>query len=148
MGWLMAREAMQVKEKLFALGICQDDTCLFCGNASESHKHLFVECLYSRRILMGMAKLCKISLPSGDVLQWVWQHKWSQAKKGVLLYSFMSCYYYIWKQRNRVRCEQVLLHPDVVVKQLQQVVKMRVDAVSNQILGIDRIWLSNTGLCK
>ncbi|XP_074278176.1 uncharacterized protein LOC141601772 [Silene latifolia] len=114
LGWLMVREPMQVKEKLFALGICQDDQCLLCGNASETHNHLFVECVYSGRILIGMAKLYGISIPS----------------------------------RNRVHCEQVLLHPDIVLKQIQQVLKMRVDAVSNQILGTDKIWLSSIGLCK
>ncbi|XP_074277764.1 uncharacterized protein LOC141601388 [Silene latifolia] len=29
-GWLIAREALQVKAKLFALGISQDDQCLLC----------------------------------------------------------------------------------------------------------------------
>ncbi|XP_074297059.1 uncharacterized protein LOC141627734 [Silene latifolia] len=148
LGWLLVRKAMQVKEKLFALGICQDDLCLLCGSASETHQHLFEECVYSKRILMGMAQRCKVSLPTGDILQWIWQQAWSQVKKGILICSFMACYYFIWKKRNRVRCEQILGHPDFVCKHVYQVVKLRINVFSNSILGRDRMWLSSTDLCK
>ncbi|XP_074320087.1 uncharacterized protein LOC141656897 [Silene latifolia] len=98
----------------------QDDLCLLCGNASESHQHLFEECVYSKRILMGMADLCKMSLPGGDILQGIWLQRWSQVQKSVLICSFMACYYFIWKQLNRVRCEQILVHPDIVCNHIHQ----------------------------
>ncbi|XP_074304280.1 uncharacterized protein LOC141638992 [Silene latifolia] len=39
--WLIAREALHLKDKLYHLGIIQDDLCLLCGAAAETHVHLF-----------------------------------------------------------------------------------------------------------
>ncbi|XP_074303781.1 uncharacterized protein LOC141638273 [Silene latifolia] len=39
--WLLAREALQVKAKLFGLGIVPGEDCLLCGCAAEIHLHLF-----------------------------------------------------------------------------------------------------------
>ncbi|XP_074301052.1 uncharacterized protein LOC141632401 [Silene latifolia] len=36
-GWLIARESLQLKDTLLALGIVPDATCLLCGEAEESH---------------------------------------------------------------------------------------------------------------
>ncbi|XP_074300668.1 uncharacterized protein LOC141631966 [Silene latifolia] len=148
LGWLLVRKALQVKEKLVALGVCQDDLCLLCGRATETHEHLFEDCEYSKRILMGMANLCKVSLPGGDILQGFWQQRRTQVQKSVLMCAFTACFYFIWKQRHTVRCEQVLVHPDIVCKQVHQVVKMRLRVFSNRILGMDRVWLQSTELCK
>ncbi|XP_074314177.1 uncharacterized protein LOC141649384 [Silene latifolia] len=83
-GWLITREALQVKEKLYALGISPDDLCLLCGREAESHHHLFHHCVYSRGILEGMARLCAVNIPTDDILMWIWQQHWSKIKKGIL----------------------------------------------------------------
>ncbi|XP_074265375.1 uncharacterized protein LOC141587805 [Silene latifolia] len=62
--WLMAREALQVKAKLFGLGIAPDEDCLLCGCAVETHLHLFQQCPYSRTILLGIAGVCHVALVS------------------------------------------------------------------------------------
>ncbi|XP_074313823.1 uncharacterized protein LOC141649019 [Silene latifolia] len=50
-GWLIQRNALQLKGKLFSLGIVSDDLCMLCSNASETVEHLFQNCEYSRRLL-------------------------------------------------------------------------------------------------
>ncbi|XP_074298052.1 uncharacterized protein LOC141628859 [Silene latifolia] len=69
-GWLIAREALQLKEKLFALGIATNEDCLLCGREPETHAHLFWDCDYSRRIFSEIGKLCILSFPTSDHMQW------------------------------------------------------------------------------
>ncbi|XP_074312754.1 uncharacterized protein LOC141648161 [Silene latifolia] len=49
-GWLIAREALQVRDKLHHLGIVADATSLICGKDIEAPPHLFHEYKYSRNI--------------------------------------------------------------------------------------------------
>ncbi|XP_074265899.1 uncharacterized protein LOC141588352 [Silene latifolia] len=63
--WMMVRNAMQVKSKLFQLGISPDDLCLLCGVATETHVHLFEQCVYSRSVVQEMATLYLCSIKGG-----------------------------------------------------------------------------------
>ncbi|XP_074265716.1 uncharacterized protein LOC141588161 [Silene latifolia] len=63
-GWLIAREALQLKDRLYTLGIASDDICLLCGAAVENFEHLFRTCMYSSRIMVEVARLCEFSIPS------------------------------------------------------------------------------------
>ncbi|XP_074301049.1 uncharacterized protein LOC141632397 [Silene latifolia] len=112
--WMMVRNAMQVKSKLFQLGISPDDLFLLCGVATETHVHLFEQCVYSRSVLQEMATLCQITIPSVNLLQWVWNQKWAKARKGIVLCAFMACYYHIWMMRNRGSVEFHLPAPTLL----------------------------------
>ncbi|XP_074306022.1 uncharacterized protein LOC141641250 [Silene latifolia] len=147
-GWLITREALQVKEKLYALGISPDDLCLLCGREVESHHHLFHQCVYSRGILEGMARLCDVNIPTDDILLWIWHQHLSKIKKGILCCAFLACFYHIWMQRNQVRHESCLLRPAIVLEQIRRIVKLRISTHCNQILGNDKIWLGSIDLCK
>ncbi|XP_074315112.1 uncharacterized protein LOC141651290 [Silene latifolia] len=57
-GWLIQMNALQLKGKLFRLGIVSDDLCVLCSNAYETVDHLFQECEYSRRLLELFAQKC------------------------------------------------------------------------------------------
>ncbi|XP_074288735.1 uncharacterized protein LOC141613892 [Silene latifolia] len=122
--WLIAREVLQVKAKLFGLGTAADEDCLLCGCAAETHIHLFQWCPYSRVILLEMASVCHVALPSNDILRWIWLQKWSKNRRGILLCAFMACFYFIWLQRNRARVEHCLVRPEVVFRMARNVTKM------------------------
>ncbi|XP_074289114.1 uncharacterized protein LOC141614252 [Silene latifolia] len=146
--WLIAREALQVKSKLFGLGIAPDDDCLLYGSAAETHLHLFQQCPYSRTILLEMARLCHVALPSTDILRLIWLQKWSKYRRGVLLCAFMACFYFIWLQRNRARVEHSLVKPAEVVRSARNVTKMRICTFQNQLDMLDRQWLKSIEVCK
>ncbi|XP_074289139.1 uncharacterized protein LOC141614280 [Silene latifolia] len=129
--WLIAREALQVKAKLFGLGIATDEDCLLCGCAAETHIHLFQQCPYSRVILLEMASVCHVALPSTDILRWIWLQKWS-----------------IIEGRNRSRVEHCLVRPEVVFRMARNVAKMRIGAFQNQLEIHDRQWLESIDVCK
>ncbi|XP_074306013.1 uncharacterized protein LOC141641241 [Silene latifolia] len=108
-GWLIAREALQIKEKLFALGIAANEDCLLCGREPKTHVHLFQDCDYSRRIFSDIGKLCSLSFPTSDHMKWMGTGQGSQLKKGVLMCIVMATYYHVWIQRNKARVEGCIL---------------------------------------
>ncbi|XP_074283310.1 uncharacterized protein LOC141607861 [Silene latifolia] len=146
--WMMVRNAMQVKSKLFQLGISPDDLCLLCGGTTETHVHLFEQCVYSRSVLQGMAMLCQINIPSVNILQWVWNQKWDKARKGIVLCAFMAYYYQIWMMRNRARVELHLPRPAVALHQAKCSAKLRISVLSSQLDLCTRSWLESIDLCK
>ncbi|XP_074301065.1 uncharacterized protein LOC141632416 [Silene latifolia] len=66
--WLIMRNALNVKDKLFRHGICLDDLCCLCGTASETGVHLFHQCVYSQGLVAGMASFIHIPVPSANAI--------------------------------------------------------------------------------
>ncbi|XP_074318623.1 uncharacterized protein LOC141655440 [Silene latifolia] len=97
-----------------------DTLCLVCGNADESHCHLFQDCEYSLRILAGIARLCNIQLPARNVRAWVYTRQFTKLQKGVLGSAFLAAHYAIWMQRNKVRVDSCLMKPEMVIAQVQK----------------------------
>ncbi|XP_074305799.1 uncharacterized protein LOC141641021 [Silene latifolia] len=131
--WLIIREALQAKSKLFALVICPDELRLLCGNATETHLHLFEKCVYSRSILQEMATLCQMSIPDANILQWIWQQKWSKARKDIVVCAFIACYYQIWMLRNRSRAEHSLPRPSIALNMARNSAKLRISVLKKPI---------------
>ncbi|XP_074300010.1 uncharacterized protein LOC141631207 [Silene latifolia] len=122
-GWLIAREDLQLKVKLFALGIAAHEDCLLCGSAPETHVHLFQECTYGRRVFSEIGKMCSLSVPTSNHLHWAGNGHGSQLKKGILLCIVMATYYHIWMQRNKARVEGCILRPELISNQIRREVK-------------------------
>ncbi|XP_074288177.1 uncharacterized protein LOC141613343 [Silene latifolia] len=51
-------EALQMKDKFFKFGCCNDALWLLYGAADKIHSHVFQKCEYSSKILSGVAHLC------------------------------------------------------------------------------------------
>ncbi|XP_074290277.1 uncharacterized protein LOC141617008 [Silene latifolia] len=148
-GWLIAREALQTKDKLYKLGCCSDSLCLLCGNIDESDSHLFQDCVYSLRILEGIAQLCNVQLPAMNVVSWVYTRPFTKLQKGVIGSAFMAAHYAIWMQRNKVRVDSCLMKPEMVITQVQNQYKMRVLAKMSKEMQIrDSNWLSSLPLMR
>ncbi|XP_074265679.1 uncharacterized protein LOC141588123 [Silene latifolia] len=142
-GWLIAREALQVKAKLFALGISQDDHCLICGSAGETHDHLFQQCSYSQRVLKMIADDVQVVLPAGALFAGIWSQVKSGVQQKVVMCAVMAAVYSIWMQRNRVRVEGSLLRPEVLIHQIRQLLKYRIKARLTHVYDRrDVDWLS------
>ncbi|XP_074300293.1 uncharacterized protein LOC141631533 [Silene latifolia] len=100
--WLIAREALQMKVKLFNFGCCNDALCLLCGSADETHYHVFQKCEYSSKILSRVAYLCGVQVPARNAVSWVYNRQFTKLQKGVIGSAFMAAHYAIWMQRNKV----------------------------------------------
>ncbi|CAL1357065.1 unnamed protein product [Linum trigynum] len=52
--WLIMRKAIVTRDKLLKWGKTRDASCPLCGLAVENRDHLFVQCLFSRRLAAAM----------------------------------------------------------------------------------------------
>ncbi|XP_074301434.1 uncharacterized protein LOC141632823 [Silene latifolia] len=146
-GWLIARERLQLKDKLMSLGIVSDANCLLCGEAEESHLHLFLQCRYSQRILTEMAGICHVSWPSSNLINWIGVWQGSALQRNVIMCIVLAAFYHIWMQRNKVRVDACLLRPEYVIQQIKKEVKMKLATKSIQGLTINDVsWLNLVSL--
>ncbi|XP_074305652.1 uncharacterized protein LOC141640872 [Silene latifolia] len=142
-GWLIAREALQLKDKLFALAISPDASCLLCGEADESHLHLFLNCTYSKRIMTDMACIFQVSWPSSNLIHWVGRWQGSSLQKKILMCMVLASFYHIWMQRNKVCVDAFLLRPECVLVQIKKEVKILLSTKNSQGLSTyDLNWLN------
>ncbi|XP_074315374.1 uncharacterized protein LOC141651568 [Silene latifolia] len=123
--WLIAKEVLQLKSKLFLLGISHDDKCLICDSAAETHSHLFQYCTYTMKILGMISAFLNIRLPTQNTLMWVQAKPWARLKKKVTNAWIQALYYYMWRQRNQVRIEGMLTHSDRVFHEIRCIMKTR-----------------------
>ncbi|XP_074278502.1 uncharacterized protein LOC141602090 [Silene latifolia] len=146
-GWLIAREALMLKDKLFSLGIAPDDDCLLCGKGRESHTHLFQTCEYSRRLLDEVSKVLRITLPVSNPLRRIADGQFSQVQKGVILSAISATFYHIWLQRNKARVDGVIQRPEILRDLIQKEIKTRIAVhLSQGIANSDNVWLRSRSL--
>ncbi|XP_074263657.1 uncharacterized protein LOC141586354 [Silene latifolia] len=146
-GWIIAREALMLNDKLFSLGIAPDDDCLLCGKGGESHTHLFQTCEYSRRLLDEVSKVLRITLPVSNPLQRIADGQFSQVQKGVILSAISATFYHIWLQRNKARVDGVIQRPEILRDLIQKEIKTRIALhLSQGIANSDNVWLRSRSL--
>ncbi|XP_074305588.1 uncharacterized protein LOC141640806 [Silene latifolia] len=123
--WLLFKNALNVKDKLFRHGITTDDICCVCHVAQETVVHLLQHCHYGQLILKGVCQRLHISEPAGNAIIWIGRRKWSNLKRKTCLLAIMAFYYYIWQQRNSARLNALLCSPEVIIEQIMKLVKNR-----------------------
>ncbi|XP_074298077.1 uncharacterized protein LOC141628890 [Silene latifolia] len=73
-----------------------DDLCLLCGAAVETHAHLFQQCHYTCLLLQNLKTKLNLTLPTANLLVWIYRKPWSSVKKKVAL-----AWYYILKAKKQ-----------------------------------------------
>ncbi|XP_074306267.1 uncharacterized protein LOC141641506 [Silene latifolia] len=140
--WLIVREALRLKDKLFLLGISQDALCLVCGLADETHLHLFYQCHFIRRIMGMLSAKLHVILPLTGTLAWVHSKPWSQIKKKVTIAWIQAAYYMVWIQRNKVFVDGTLAHPNRVVHDIVSMMKIRCTFWLQNVMSTrDKEWI-------
>ncbi|XP_074291105.1 uncharacterized protein LOC141617872 [Silene latifolia] len=102
--------------------------------------HMGYRCVYSRKILEGMAQLCKFTLPSANLVQWIGGSHLSQLRMGVLLCVVLASYYHIWMQQNKARVEACLLRLELVNDIIRREVKNRLVVHLKSVPQRDEYW--------
>ncbi|XP_074288473.1 uncharacterized protein LOC141613628 [Silene latifolia] len=145
--WLVAREALLLKERLLSLGIAVDADCLLCGKGIENHVHLFQTCEYARKIYTELGTLLDVALPATDLISLIGSGQHSKLKKGILLCAVIAAQYHIWIQRNQARVADCILRPNLVVSQIMKLLRMRVSSrLQPNLVNLDVMWLSSVKL--
>ncbi|XP_074305526.1 uncharacterized protein LOC141640741 [Silene latifolia] len=124
--WLIFKNALNVKDKLFRHGVSTDAICCICNTTQETVVHLMQHCQYGQLILTGVCLRLQIPVPVGNALIWIGRRRWSDIQKKTSLCAVMAVYYHIWQQRNNARLNATLCNPRVVIEQIMSLVQLRV----------------------
>ncbi|XP_074318578.1 uncharacterized protein LOC141655394 [Silene latifolia] len=118
-GWLIQRQALNTRDKLFQLGICGSNCCVMCELEPETHAHLFSECAYSKQVinLLEHWLLMRIQTPPGHS---------STVRRKVWRVVRLSWWYVLWLERNTRRIDMKLRRPEVLVSEIQKMVQQRI----------------------
>ncbi|XP_074265546.1 uncharacterized protein LOC141587985 [Silene latifolia] len=148
--WLMFRNALNLKDKFCGIGVCSDDKCCVCDADKETINHLFLQCRYSLLILQGICTWLHIPIPTGNGIILIGRRNWAPVQKSICLAVVMAFYYNVWQQRNLARLEGKLLSPRILIAQIQQLFRSRIQQVNldnvivrvSNVIVRDRIWLN------
>ncbi|XP_074299392.1 uncharacterized protein LOC141630479 [Silene latifolia] len=102
---LVVQKCLATVDTLQARGLIIVNRCILCGNANESHTHLFFKCPYSQALWQGMLKWMKIPGRSNSYiaeLKWCkdrrhrkhWKHAW-------YVCCLIGVIYGVWAEQNR-----------------------------------------------
>ncbi|KAL9226247.1 hypothetical protein vseg_002079 [Gypsophila vaccaria] len=114
-GWLFAHEALRTNDRLLQVGAQVEDNCYLCGQTTESIEHLFLVCMYSRKVRTAVQNRLGMSIPHGDILNWCLE---SQQRLDARAMTSMSLVYNIWIQRNQAKMELRILRPQLVAERI------------------------------
>ncbi|XP_074283025.1 uncharacterized protein LOC141607571 [Silene latifolia] len=81
--WLMFRNALNVKEKLFRYGVSENDKCCICFTGTKTVGHPFQQCSYTRLVIEGVFLHLHIPVPTGNSIIWIGRRKWTAFKKSM-----------------------------------------------------------------
>ncbi|XP_074277913.1 uncharacterized protein LOC141601523 [Silene latifolia] len=101
--WIISNEALMLKQKLFKLYINPDDLCCICLSQTETHLHLFTECVYSQQILQLIGNWLIADFSSPSILASIASKRWSKLRKQVCTITILAAWYQIWSQRSEAR---------------------------------------------
>ncbi|XP_074278145.1 uncharacterized protein LOC141601743 [Silene latifolia] len=141
LSWLILRNAINVKAKLYKHGVCQDEICYLCNTGQETIEHVFQSCEYASLVMVGVCDSLHIPIPTVNGIIWIGRRQWSSLKKRICLAAVMAVYYAVWQPLNQARMDGILLTPSVLVQQIQQILKSRMLSCK-VVANVDVNWMS------
>ncbi|XP_074314237.1 uncharacterized protein LOC141649446 [Silene latifolia] len=131
---------LKVKDKLFQIGCCTDNSCCLCDAAVETRSHLFFECSYSRLVIAAVESWCgfKVAVNISAATTGIVPRRALKQEVHSLIWT--ACVYCIWNQRNNARMNLVLIKPDIIASNIREEVKRRIRSkLSKETTRTDRI---------
>ncbi|XP_074293035.1 uncharacterized protein LOC141619929 [Silene latifolia] len=133
--WLIYHKALNTREKLHAHGISDSKDCVLCEDGTETHSHLFEDCLYSKCIMGQIENWLQLNL--------IPARRCSQLQQQVCRMAKLACWYTIWMERNNCRLNMQLTLPRNIVRELKRLIRARISQMlSCSVTSQDQHWLS------
>ncbi|XP_074314435.1 uncharacterized protein LOC141649649 [Silene latifolia] len=144
LNWLLIRNALNTKDRLYNIGICPDELCCICGADRETISHLFQHCRYVTEFINSLCLWLNIPVPRGNGIIWLGMRNWSPVMKCVCIAVFLCAYYAVWQQRNAARIEGVIPRPTILISQCKTLMKIRIlSQLSRAKKHSDREWIQH-----
>ncbi|XP_074300533.1 uncharacterized protein LOC141631810 [Silene latifolia] len=134
--WLIYHKALNTREKLHAHGISDSKDCVLCEDGTETHAHLFEDCLYSKCIIGQIETWLQLNLVPARRCSKLQQHVCRMAK--------LAYWYTIWMERNNCRLNMQLTMPRNIVRDLKRLIHARISQLLlSFVTSQDQLWLSS-----
>lgn len=135
--WLFVLNRCPTKDRMQSWGLDVDPTCVLCNGAPESRDHLFFNCPYTRVIWEPLMSRSPISSsPSHDppsnwdeVLTALRSPSLTGTWRLLTLLVWQSTIYFCWSERNNRIHRSSFKHPDLIKKDIDKVIKLKIAAV-------------------
>ncbi|XP_062103395.1 uncharacterized protein LOC133814454 [Humulus lupulus] len=148
--WQILNSHLLTRDHLSRILPIHSTICPVCASANESHSHLFMECIFSRKLF-------------GEVNCWLGIFQWPKSylelqvwcmtainslQNQVINAVFAATLYFIWKNRNKCIFEYVCFSASSLSLEIRKIVKYRVLGLSclfpskrdNYILNVVKGW--------
>ncbi|XP_074271506.1 uncharacterized protein LOC141595438 [Silene latifolia] len=122
--WTIADQAFKLKDRLVQYGVSKDDLCCICQMHTETH-HLFVKCQFRQELLHIVGEWLGTDISKEGSIITHARRRWSKLRKSISTTIVLTCWYFIWMQRNKSRLHQCISRPNIVAKHLQEVIRSR-----------------------
>ncbi|XP_074318597.1 uncharacterized protein LOC141655415 [Silene latifolia] len=145
--WIIAHQALKLKDKLVQYGVCVDDLCCICQMHPETHQHLFTNCKFSQELLLIVGNWLGTDIRADGFILTFARRRWSKLRKRVTTSAVIACWYFIWMQRNEARLHQCLTRPSIIASQVQEVIRSRFSCCKPACISQKEVhWLSKVQL--
>ena len=127
--WLIARQGLKTKKKLYQLGVVVDDLCPLCGLHPKTHNHLFFNYPFSRSCVEAVKSWIGITLKPITHMDFR-KRCLSKTKQHVLIAIFAYTLYHIWKCTNEAVWYAFVCSPRRVLTMIKLEIRQRCHTLS------------------
>lgn len=132
--WVVSWNRLHTRDRLRSWGLNIPSICLLCSNQDETRDHLFFECTYSLAIWSFFTLRTYLTPPGQfmDCLIWIQTASRNKNLSLIIKLLFQACIYSIWRERNRRLHSSNLRSTDVLIKEIQVIIRAKLDPLSRE----------------
>ncbi|KAL9817159.1 putative reverse transcriptase zinc-binding domain-containing protein [Arabidopsis thaliana] len=136
--WVVTWNRLHTRDRLRSWGLGIPPDCVLCNGHHESRDHLFFECSYSQAVWGHFTARMHLTPPPLFMTCLLWINSATRDKSLALIIKllFQASIYLVWKERN-LRIHSPNLTPSsVLIKEIKQILRARLDPLSRNQLHV------------
>ena len=133
--WMAIQEWLNTADRLQLFGLSSSPNCPFCQYSTESHSHLFFDCIFTAKIWETLKGKCNVNWPN---LQWphiltfaVTETKGKSLRSIILKLTLLCSVYHIWLERSNIIFHKELKPEEVIIKSIIHMIRGRILSITN-----------------
>ena len=145
--WVANADRLPTRARLASWGLQIPTQCCLCSISSETRDHLFLTCQFSMAV--WRLSVTRLGEPNRLFCSWAellsWIRGTSTAAPSILRKLVaQAAVYHLWKQRNNVLHNQIVLSPDAIFRLIDKELKNTINArrKRKQFLNLMSKWMS------
>ncbi|KAG7578747.1 Endonuclease/exonuclease/phosphatase superfamily [Arabidopsis thaliana x Arabidopsis arenosa] len=130
--WVVTWNRLHTRDRLARWGLPIPKVCVLCNDLAESRDHLFFQCRFSSDIWGFFTAAARLNPPSQfmNCLTWLLSASRDKNLSLIIKHIFQATIYFIWKERNLRIHSGVARHCNLIIKEIQLIVRARLDPLS------------------